>query len=130
MRGPAGPRRPKKTFLTCCRRRLVISGWRMVCFRFRKLHFQVPGTEVNLTGTYTLDGNQFEFHGKARMRAKLSHMVTGWRSALLKPVDPFFSKHGAGTEVPVKVTVVPNLRTRSTRFPFATRLRRDRLCSR
>ncbi len=38
------------------------------------------------------------------MRAKLSHMVTGWRSALLKPVDPFFSKHGAGTEVPVKVT--------------------------
>ncbi len=71
---------------------------------FSKLHFQVPGTEVNLTGTYSLDGNQFEFHGKARMRAKLSHMVTGWRSALLKPVDPFFSKHGAGTEVPVKVT--------------------------
>src|SRR2546425_4611330 len=71
---------------------------------FSKLHFQVPGTEVNLTGKYTLDGNQFEFHGKARMQAKLSHMVTGWRSALLKPVDPFFSKHGAGTEVPVKVT--------------------------
>jgi hypothetical protein len=71
---------------------------------FSKLLFQVPGTEVNLTGKYTLDGNQFEFHGKARMQAKLSHMVTGWRSALLKPVDPFFSKHGAGTEVSVKVT--------------------------
>src|SRR5437899_784855 len=71
---------------------------------FSKLHFQVPGTEVNLTGKYTHDGNQFEFHGKARMQAKLSHMVTGWRSALLKPVDPFFSKHGAGTEVTVKVT--------------------------
>ena len=71
---------------------------------FSQLHFQVPGTKVDMTGKYSLDGNQFDFHGKARMEAKLSHMVTGWKSVLLKPVDPFFSKHGAGTEVPVKVT--------------------------
>jgi hypothetical protein len=71
---------------------------------FRKLHYEVPGTKVDMTGKYSLDGNEFEFHGKARMDAKLSHMVTGWKSVLLKPVDPFFSKHGAGTEVPVKVT--------------------------
>jgi hypothetical protein len=58
----------------------------------------------SISGTYSLDGNQFEFHGKARMDAKLSHMVTGWKSILLKPIDPFFSKGGAGTEVPVKVT--------------------------
>ena len=31
-------------------------------------------------------------------------MMTGWKSILLKPVDPFFSKNGAGTEIPVKVT--------------------------
>lgn len=71
---------------------------------FSRLHFEIPGTEINLTGKYSLDGNQFDFHGKARMNARLSHMVTGWRSVLLKPVDPFFSKHGAGTEVPVKIT--------------------------
>jgi hypothetical protein len=71
---------------------------------FSALHFQMPGTQVDLTGKYSLDGNQFDFHGKARMQAKLSHMVTGWKSILLKPVDPFFSKHGAGTEVPVKIT--------------------------
>ena len=71
---------------------------------FSQLHFQVPGTKVDMTGKYSLDGNQFDFQGKARMEAKLSHMVTGWKSVLLKPVDPFFSKHGAGTEVPVKVT--------------------------
>jgi len=71
---------------------------------FSQLQFQVPGTQVNLTGTYSLDGNQFDFHGKARMDAKLSHMVTGWKSVVLKPVDPFFSKHGAGTEIPVKIT--------------------------
>lgn len=71
---------------------------------FSKLHYEIPGTKVDLTGKYSLDGNEFDFRGKARMNAKLSHMVTGVKSVLLKPIDPFFSKHGAGTEVPVKVT--------------------------
>jgi hypothetical protein len=71
---------------------------------FSQLQFTVPGTEVNLTGKYSLDGNEFDFHGKARMQAKISRMTTGWKSALLKPVDPFLSKNGAGTELPVKIT--------------------------
>jgi len=71
---------------------------------FSQLQFEIPGTRVNLTGKYSLDGNQFDFHGKARLDAKLSQMVTGWKSLLLKPADPFFSKHGAGAELPVKVT--------------------------
>jgi hypothetical protein len=71
---------------------------------FSQLDFQVPGTRVDLTGTYGLDGSQFDFHGKARMNAKLSQMVTGWKSILLAPADPFFSKNGAGTEIPVKIT--------------------------
>jgi hypothetical protein len=71
---------------------------------FSELEFQVPGTRVDLTGIYSLDGNQFDFHGKARLDAKLSQMVTGWKAILLKPVDPFFSKDGAGTEIPVKIT--------------------------
>jgi len=71
---------------------------------FSQLQFNIPGTQVNLTGKYSLDGNQFDFHGKARLDAKLSHMMTGWKSILLKPADPFFSKNGAGTELPVKVT--------------------------
>jgi len=70
---------------------------------FSPLEFKVPGTTVKLAGTYSLDGNVFDFHGEARMDAKLSQMVTGWKSILLKPVDPFFSKHGAGTELPVKI---------------------------
>jgi hypothetical protein len=71
---------------------------------FSQLQFQIPGTEVSLTGTYSLDGNEFDFHGKVRMDAKLSQMVTGWKKILLKPADPFFSKNGSGTELPVKVT--------------------------
>jgi hypothetical protein len=71
---------------------------------FSLLHFLIPGTQVEMTGDYSLDGREFDFHGKARLDAKLSQMTSGWKSILLKPVDPFFSKNGAGTEVPIKVT--------------------------
>ena len=68
------------------------------------LDYRVPGAEVAMNGVYTLDGNTFNFHGVARMQAKLSEMVTGWKSWALKLADPLFMKHGAGTEVPIEVT--------------------------
>lgn len=68
------------------------------------LQYNVPGLQVNMEGVYSLDGNEFNFRGKARLDAKLSHMTTGWKSLLLKPVDPFFSRNGAGTELPIKIT--------------------------
>jgi hypothetical protein len=71
---------------------------------FSYLHFLVPGTHVDMTGAYTLDGQTFDFRGKAWLDAKVSQMTTGWKSILLKPVDPFFSKNGAGTEVPIKIS--------------------------
>jgi hypothetical protein len=71
---------------------------------FSLLHFLIPGTHIDLAGAYTLDGQTFDFRGTARLDAKLSQMTTGWKSILLKPVDPFFSKGGAGTEVPVRIT--------------------------
>lgn len=71
---------------------------------FSYLHFLVPGAHADMTGEYSLDGNTFDFHGTLKLEAKLSQTVTGWKSLLLKPVDPFFSKHGAGTELPFKVT--------------------------
>ncbi|HET7891497.1 MAG TPA: hypothetical protein VFL34_08230 [Candidatus Sulfotelmatobacter sp.] len=70
---------------------------------FSYLHFLVPGTHADVTGKYSLDGQTFDFHGLLRLDAKLSQLTTGWKSILLKPVDPFFSKHGAGTEVPFKI---------------------------
>ena len=69
-----------------------------------QLHFHMPGTNVSMTGTYKVDGSECDFHGKADLDAKISQMVTGWKSLLLKPIDPFFSKNGAGTEVPVSIT--------------------------
>lgn len=71
---------------------------------FSFLHFQVPGMRADMTGQYSLDGSMFDFHGLARMEAKLSQMTTGWKSVLLKPVDPFFEQHGNGAEIPFKIT--------------------------
>lgn len=71
---------------------------------FSKLDCTVPGAEIALTGTYTLDGKELAMTGKARMQAHLSNIVGGWRGKLLRPADPFFARHGAGTEVPIKIT--------------------------
>ena len=69
------------------------------------LHYTMPGATVGLAGVYTLDGKKFDFHGKVRTEAKLSEMVsTRWKSWLLKVADPFFRKHGAGAEIPFKIT--------------------------
>jgi AsmA-like C-terminal region len=69
------------------------------------LIYTMPGATVQLAGVYTLDGKKFDFTGKVRTDAKLSQMVASrWKSWALKPADPFFHKHGAGAEIPVKVT--------------------------
>jgi hypothetical protein len=72
---------------------------------FSRLDYGLPGADVNLVGVYSLNGEQFEFTGKVRTKAELSQMVASrWKSWLLKPVDPFFKKNGAGAEIPVKVS--------------------------
>jgi len=68
------------------------------------LNYAVPGARVSMNGVYTLDGEQFNFQGVARLDAKVSEMVTGWKSVMLKLADPLFMKNGAGTEVPIEVT--------------------------
>jgi hypothetical protein len=72
---------------------------------FSKLNYSLPGADVMLAGEYTLDGERFEFAGKVRTKAKVSQMVASrWKSILLKPVDPFFKKDGAGAVIPIKVS--------------------------
>ena len=71
---------------------------------FSRLDYALPGGNVHLTGRYTMDGRKYKFAGKVRTRAEVSQMVASkWKSLLLKPLDPFFSKHGWGTEIPIKV---------------------------
>jgi len=67
------------------------------------LEYSVPGAVVNLKGTYGVDGGGIDFAGVARMDATVSQMVGGWKGFLLKPVDGFFKKGGAGTQVPIHI---------------------------
>ena len=72
---------------------------------FSTLTYDLPGAEVRLVGEYSLDGERFDFHGDLQTQAKLSQMVAaGWKSFLLKAVDPFFTKDGKGAQIPVVIS--------------------------
>jgi hypothetical protein len=40
----------------------------------------------------------------ARLQAKASQTMTGWKRIALKPVDPLLSRAGAGTLLPIEIT--------------------------
>ena len=69
----------------------------------KNFEYRVPGADIGLEGSYTLKGQQFDLLGSAHLDAKISQMVTGWKSLLLRPANPFLSKHGE-TDVPIRVT--------------------------
>ncbi|HEX4380957.1 MAG TPA: hypothetical protein VH022_13030, partial [Candidatus Acidoferrum sp.] len=71
---------------------------------FRSLTFSVPGANLDLVGNYDIGESQMDFNGHLRLQAKLSQTVTGKKSFFLKAVDPFFSKDGAGTLLPITIT--------------------------
>lgn len=70
---------------------------------FTKLGFAVPGVRVALNGRYGLLDQRLDLHGTARLEAKLSQTTTGFKSFLLKAVDPFFAKKNVGAELPIKI---------------------------
>jgi hypothetical protein len=71
--------------------------------RVSALHYQMPGAQVDLAGTYGLDGETCNFDGTVRTKATASEMLTGWKSVLAKPFDPLFKRDGAGLEAPITI---------------------------
>lgn len=66
--------------------------------------FDVPGARVELAGTYALRQETLDFKGQLLLDAKISQTVTGWKSLLLKVVDPLFKqKDGSGSAIPIKI---------------------------
>ena len=45
--------------------------------------------------------------GELKMESDISHVTTGFKSVLLKPLAPFFKKKHAGAVVPIAVTGGP-----------------------
>jgi hypothetical protein len=70
---------------------------------FPALSFSVPGAAVDLAGNYDISGDALDFHGTLKLQAKISQTMMGWKRWILKPVDPFFAKQGAGTFLRIKI---------------------------
>ena len=79
----------------------ALSGGRM---HFDTLNYTVPGAQIQMQGVYSLDGEQFDFHGKVRTQAQASGMVQSWwKQLLLHAVDGYLSRNGAGVEIPFTI---------------------------
>ena len=70
---------------------------------FSNLTFAVPGASVQPRRILRPAQRGAAFKGKLRLRATISQTTTGFKRVLLKMVDPFFRKKGAGAEIPIKV---------------------------
>jgi len=69
------------------------------------LTFQVPGAIAYLDGAENLITKEVNLRGKLVTEGSLSHDAGGgFKSFLLKPLDPFFKKHHHGAEIPISVT--------------------------
>jgi hypothetical protein len=51
-----------------------------------------------------LRSGEIDFRGTAKLDAKASQMTTGWKSKLLKLADPWLSRDGAGTVLPIVIS--------------------------
>jgi hypothetical protein len=69
-----------------------------------RLQFGVQGADVVLEGSYGLKGERLDFTGELRLDATVSQTTTGFKSFLLRAVDPFFKKRGAGTVLPIRIS--------------------------
>ena len=66
--------------------------------------FDVPGARVELAGAYGLKSEIIDFKGQLLLDAKISQTMTGWKSLVLKVVDPLFKqKDGSGSAIPIKI---------------------------
>jgi hypothetical protein len=68
----------------------------------QRLTFNIPGAVVELKGQYVLQRETLAFLGHLVMDAKVSEATTGWKSVLLRMVDPLFRKNGQ-TVIPLKI---------------------------
>ena len=82
------------------RGRFILGGGRL---ELHDLAFAVPGAQVRLVGSYALKKEAIDFKGNLLLDAKVSQTVTGFKSLILKIVDPIFAKPGGGSSIPIKI---------------------------
>jgi hypothetical protein len=71
---------------------------------FSDLSFGVPGADAKMYGTYNLITEKIDLHGRMRVDTKISKTSSGFKSFLLKAIDPIFKKKNKGEIVPVHIS--------------------------
>jgi hypothetical protein len=74
----------------------------------KELTFELPGAVAHLSGDFDLRNQNVKMTGDLKMDADVSHIATGFKSALLKPFAPFFRRKHAGAAVPIAVSGAPH----------------------
>ena len=72
--------------------------------RIPSVAFDVPGAIVRLSGTYGLPSERIDFKGTLFLDAKVSETVTGFKSVLLKMIDPLFKGPNGGSAIPIQIS--------------------------
>lgn len=70
---------------------------------YQALTFHVQGADVRLNGTHSLRSKLLNLAGEVRLKATVSKTVGGFKSWLLKPLDPLLRRNGAGTRLVIRV---------------------------
>ena len=70
---------------------------------FSYLDFGVPGAHARLHGTYNIENHRIGLHGQMEVDTQISKTSSGFKSLLLKVMDPFFRKKKKGEIVPVHI---------------------------
>ncbi len=71
------------------------------------LTFHIAGAQASLKGTFNFHDESAHLTGNLAMQSDISHAVTGFKSVLLKPLDPFMKKRKAGAVIPIAITGGP-----------------------
>jgi hypothetical protein len=105
LRGQGDPKDAKDKNGASDIRGAIISNFTMErgVIALPNLKYSLPGADIDMAGTYGVRGGELNFSGDARMQATVSKMIGGWKGLLAKPIDRYFKKDGAGTEVPIHI---------------------------
>jgi hypothetical protein len=70
----------------------------------QRVTFEIPGATADVSGTYSLRDKNVQMTGDVRMESDISHVTTGFKSMLLKPLAPLFARKHAGAVIPIAIT--------------------------
>jgi hypothetical protein len=76
---------------------------RNAALTFSQLTFAVPGSRVELSGSYDLRSEAMNFKGYLLTDATLADMTSGIKSLLARVAQPLFRREGGGSRLPIHI---------------------------